>query len=51
MPARQMLAALFAVDAVDGELADDGPAWDLGLKLPVETVLDDIAATVGTLLG
>src|ERR1700749_4340597 len=36
---------------MDGELADDGLAGDLGLKLLIEMILDDIAAASGTVIG
>ena len=36
---------------MDGELAEDGPAWNLGLKRLVEVVVDEGAAAIGTLLG
>src|ERR1700687_1172206 len=51
MPAAHVLAAPLAVAAVDVELANDGLAWNLGLELLVEVVLDDVAAAIGTLLG
>jgi hypothetical protein len=51
MPAAHVLTALFAVAAVDVELADDWPARDFGLELLVEVVFDDLAAAIGTLLG
>ena len=51
MSAAQMLAAFLAMAAVNFEFADDGLTGDLGLKLLIEMILDDIAATVGTLLG
>jgi hypothetical protein len=51
MPAAHVLAALFAVAAVDVEPANDRPTWNLGLELLVEVVLDDLAAASGTLLG
>jgi hypothetical protein len=49
--ATQMLAALAAAAAVDGEFADDGLSRNVGLKLLVEMILDDIAAAIGTLFG
>src|ERR1700730_8509385 len=51
MPATQVLAAVLAMAAVNFELADDGLAWNLGLKLLIQMILDDIAAALGTLLG
>jgi len=51
MAATQGLAALLAAAAVDLELANDGPAGDLGLELLIERVLDDVAAAIGTMLG
>jgi hypothetical protein len=51
MSATQMLAALFAMAAMDREFADDRFAWDLGLELLIERVFDDIAAAVGTVIG
>src|ERR1700678_51068 len=51
MSATMMLAALFAVTAVDVELSDDRPTGDFGLELLVEVVLDDLAAAIGALFG
>src|SRR5947209_7172896 len=51
MPTADALAASLAVAAVDVELADDGPARDVGLELLVEMVLDDLTAAIGTLRG
>lgn len=33
------------------EFADDGLAWNSGLKSLVEMILDDVAVAIGTLLG
>jgi hypothetical protein len=51
MSAAQMLAAFIAVAAVDFELAENGLAWNLGLELSIEMILDNIAPAIGTLLG
>jgi hypothetical protein len=51
MSATQMLAAFFAVAAVDCEFTNDGLTRNLGLKLLIEAILDDIAAAIRTLLG
>jgi hypothetical protein len=51
MSAPQKLAAFLAVAAMDRELADDGPARNLGLKLLIEIIFDDIATTPGAVLG
>src|SRR5580704_7475223 len=48
MSTPQKLAAFFALAAVDRELADDGLARNLGLKLLIEMIFDDIATTTGT---
>jgi hypothetical protein len=48
MSAPQKLAAFFALTAVDREFADDGLARNLGLKLSIEMIFDDIATTTGT---
>lgn len=44
-----MPAAFLAMAAMDFEFADDGLAWNLGLKLLIAMILNDVAATVGTL--
>ena len=51
MSATQVLTALLAVTAVDLEFANDGLTRNLGLKLLIEMIFDDIAAAIGTLLG
>lgn len=50
MPATQKLAAFFALAAMDGEFADDGLARNLGLKLSIKMIFDDIATTTGTVI-
>jgi len=42
---------LLAVAAMNGELADDGLAGNLGLKLLIEMIFDDIAPAMGTVIG
>jgi hypothetical protein len=49
--AAEILAAVVAMSAMDGEFADDGFTRNLGLELLIETVLDDVAATIRTLFG
>jgi hypothetical protein len=51
MPAAQVLAAFFAMAAVDCKFTNDRLARNLSLKLLIETILDDTAAAIGTLLG
>src|ERR1041385_5716261 len=51
MLATQMLATFLAMAAVNFEFAHDGLTRNLGLKLLIETVFDDLAATIGALLG
>ena len=48
--APQMLAAPTAMTAMNVKLANDRLAWNLGLILLVETVLNNVAATAGTLV-
>ena len=50
MSAAQVLAAFLAMAAVDVELADDGLAWNFGLELLIEMILDDVAAAIGTVI-
>jgi hypothetical protein len=51
MSATQMLAALAAAAAMDGEFANDGLSRDVGLKLLIQMILDDVAAAIRTLFG
>jgi len=51
MSAAQVLAAFFAMAAMDCEFTNDRLTRNLSLKLLIETILDDIAAAIGTLLG
>jgi hypothetical protein len=51
MSATQMLAALAAMAAMNVELAEDRLAWDIGLELRIEMILDDRSAARGALIG
>jgi hypothetical protein len=51
MSATQVLAALSAMAAVDFEFPKDGLAWNLGLELLIEMILDDVTAAIGTVIG
>ena len=51
MSAAELCAAVLAMATVNRELADDGLARNLGLKLLIAMIFDDVAAALRTLVG